>query len=177
MQKVKIIACLDKNNGIGKDNALLYNIGNDMTNFKSQTIGNVVIMGRKTFESLPGGGPLDGRINIIITSDESFAIDDCDHAFIVHSIEDALELCEAYFFDKEWFVIGGGSIYQQFLDKDLVGEMRLTVVNDVAEADTFFPSIDLTKWRTYYKSMAQTSSYNNVDRTFYFEVLKRNDVK
>lgn len=172
-KRFKIIACVDKEGGIGLQGKLLYNIGNDKANFRNMTMNNVVVMGRATFESLPHGKPLDGRINIILTTDESYAIDECDNAYIVNSIQDAVELCNAFFEDKEWFVIGGESIYRAFLDMDLVDEMRLTIVNDVCEADRHFPSFDDEEWNVYYKSMAQTSSWKDVERSFYFEVLKK----
>jgi dihydrofolate reductase len=136
------------------------------------TVGNVVIMGRKTFESLPNGVPLKDRVNIIITTDEEYGVDaKFDNVYIVHSVEDAVELCDAFFSDKEVFVIGGESIYRQFMEKDLVGEMRLTIVNDDTEGDAVFPEYNEEDWYVYYKSMAQVSSWEGVDKSFYFEIL------
>ena len=171
----KIIACINKKNAIGKEGSLLYNIKNDMTNFARQTKFNVVIMGRSTFESLPNKVPLIDRVNIVITSDDDYSIEEYPNSdvYIAHSIQDAVDLCSTLFYDKEWFVIGGGSIYKQFLDEGLVDEMRLTIVNDDSEGDTHFPEFDRDGWRTYYKSMAQTSTYGGVDNSFYFEVLKK----
>jgi dihydrofolate reductase len=143
-----------------------------MANFKRQTLNNVVIMGRKTFESLPNGAPLKDRINIIITSNEEYGVDaNFENVYIVHSVEDAIELCDAFFSDKEVFVIGGESIYRQFMEKDLVNEMRLTIVNDDADGDAVFPEYNEEDWYVYYKSMAQVSSWEGVDKSFYFEVL------
>ena len=174
MTKFKIIACFNRKRALGKDNGLLYNIRNDLHNFRSQTLGNVIIMGRSTFESLPNGEPLKDRINIVITSNEEFCVDESfTNVYIVHSIKDAVELCEAMFEDKEVFVIGGGSIYKQFLDENLVDEMRLTVVNDDADGDVFFPEYNEEEWYVYYKSMAQVSSYENVDKSFYYMILKK----
>jgi dihydrofolate reductase len=136
------------------------------------TVGNVVIMGRKTFESLPNGVPLKDRVNIIITTDEEYGVDaKFDNVYIVHSVEDAVELCDAFFSDKEVFVIGGESIYRQFMEKDLVNEMRLTIVNDDTEGDAVFPEYNEEDWYVYYKSMAQVSSWEGVDKSFYFEIL------
>lgn len=159
--------------GIGINNMTLFHIKNDLENFKTQTMGNVVIMGRMTYESLPQGKPLDGRINIIITKNKDYSIEPCDNAFIVHSIEDAVDICHTLYSDKEWFVIGGEEIYAQFMALDLVDEMRMTFVNDTIEADKHFPTINKTEWRRYYRSMAQTWSCNGVERSFYFEVLKK----
>jgi dihydrofolate reductase len=173
MTKFKIIACINKNRALGKDGKLLYHIGNDLANFKSSTQYNgVVIMGRKTYESLPNGGPLKGRVNIIITSNEDYGVDPkFENVYIVHSIKDAVELCEAFFSEKELFVIGGESIYRQFMDEGLVDEMRLTIVNDEMDGDVFFPEYNEDEWYIYYKSMAQTSSYEGVDKSFYYEIL------
>lgn len=170
----KIIACINQKMALGKDGNLLYTIKNDLANFARQTKNNVVIMGRKTYESLPNGEPLKDRINIIITSNEEFGVSsDYDNVYIVSSVDDAIELCDAFFSDKELFVIGGESIYRQFMEKELVNEMRLTVVKDDADGDVFFPQYDENEWYTYYKSMAQVSSFENIDKSFYFHVLKK----
>lgn len=172
MTKFKLIACFNRKRILGKDGHLIWRIGNDMANFKRQTLNNVVIMGRKTFESLPNGAPLKDRVNIIITTDEEYGVDaKFDNVYIVHSVEDAIELCDAFFSDKEVFVIGGESIYRQFMEKDLVDEMRLTIVNDDAEGDAVFPEYNEEDWYVYYKSMAQVSSWEGVDKSFYFEIL------
>lgn len=172
MTKFKLIACFNRKRTLGKDGHLIWRIGNDMANFKRQTLNNVVIMGRKTFESLPNGAPLKDRINIIITSNEEYGVDaNFENVYIVHSVEDAIELCDAFFSDKEVFVIGGESIYRQFMEKDLVNEMRLTIVNDDADGDAVFPEYNEEDWYVYYKSMAQVSSWEGVDKSFYFEVL------
>lgn len=101
MTNFKIIACINQKRVLGNEGKLLYHIGNDLANFKRMTVGNVVIMGRKTFESLPNGVPLKDRVNIIITTDEEYGVDaKFDNVYIVHSVEDAVELCDAFFSDK-----------------------------------------------------------------------------
>ena len=175
MLKFIIVACMNQRRAIGKEGNLLYHIGNDMKNFSSMTKYNgVVIMGRKTFESLPNGKPLKDRINIILTSNEEYGVSqDFDNVYIVHSVKDVIELCEAFFSDKELFVIGGEALYRQFMDGDLVDELRLTVVKDYEEGDVTFPEFNEDEWSTYYKSMAQVSSWEGVDKSFYFHILKR----
>ena len=175
MLKFIIIACINQKRAIGKNGKLLYHIGNDISNFARMTKNNgVVIMGRKTFESLPNGEPLKDRINIILTSNEEYDVSqDFDNVYIVHSIKDVIELCEAFFSDKELFVIGGEALYRQFMDGDLVDELRLTVVKDDEEGDATFPEFNEDEWGTYYKSMAQVSSWEGVDKSFYFHILKR----
>lgn len=172
MTKFKIIACINQKRVLGNEGKLLYHIGNDLTNFKRMTVGNVVIMGRKTFESLPNNEPLKDRVNIIITSNEEYGVSaEFKNVYIVHSVKDAVELCDAFFGDKEVFVIGGESIYRQFMEENLVDEMRLTIVNDDADGDAVFPEYNEDEWYVYYKSMAQVSSWEGVDKSFYFEVL------
>lgn len=136
---MNIIVAIDKNNGIGKDNDLLTHISEDMKFFKETTMGNVVIMGRKTLESFPNKKPLKNRINIVISSNENLKI---DGAIVVSSIWDAI--VEAKKYNKEVFVIGGASIYNQFID--LVDNLYVTRINKNFEADAFFPVIDKEKW-------------------------------
>ena len=169
----KIISCITKKGVIGDKGRLLYIIKEDITNFKRMTIGNVVIMGRKTFESLPNGKPLPDRINIVLTHNTEWGTEPADNLFIVNSVEDAVELCKAYFADKELFVIGGESIYKQFLDNGLVDEMRLTIVNDTTSGDAHFPPYDENDWRVYYETSKQTSA-DDKDVSFIFRVLKKN---
>ena len=113
----KILACVDEAMGLGMDGRLIYHIPSDMANFRSMTMNNVVIMGRKTFESLPGGRPLDGRTNIVITRNEEYSVKEAPNVFIVYSLEDASDLCDAFFSDREAFIIGGGEIYRQVIEK------------------------------------------------------------
>lgn len=169
-----VIACVNSHNVLGNDGKLLYNIKNDMQNFKSMTIGNVVIMGRKTFESLPNKRPLPNRTNIIITHDTNYGIipSENDDVYIVNSVQDANELCETLFSDKECFVIGGASIYKEFLDNNLVNEMRITEVDDDADGDTIFPFVDKNEWKTYFKTSIQTDEKTNAN--FIYKILKKN---
>lgn len=172
MTKFKLIACFNRKRVLGKEGHLIWRIGNDMANFKRQTLNNVVIMGRKTFESLPNNEPLKDRVNIIITNNEEYGVNaEFKNVYIVHSVKDAVELCDAFFGDKEVFVIGGESIYRQFMEENLIDEMRLTIVNDDADGDAVFPEYNEDDWYVYYKSMAQVSSWEGVDKSFYFEVL------
>jgi len=174
MTKFIAIACINQKRVLGNEGKLLYTIKNDLANFKRMTTNNVVIMGRKTYESLPNGEPLKNRINVIITSNEDFGVDEkFDNVYIVHSVKDAVELCDAFFENKEVFVIGGESIYRQFMDDGLISEMRLTLVNDEADGDAFFPEYNEEEWYVYYKSMAQVSSYEGIDKSFYYVILKK----
>lgn len=128
---ISIIAAIGKNRELGKDNKLLWHIAKDFQRFKKLTLNSVVIMGRKTFESI--GKPLPNRINIIITRNRSWTPLGCT---VCHSLEEGL--VEAKKFNKEIFIIGGGEIYKQGLK--YADKLYLTlVIQEYPEADAFFP--------------------------------------
>lgn len=116
---------------IGKDNRLLWDIPEDMKRFRTLTSGHAVIMGQKTYESI--GRPLPNRTNIVLTQDPTFQV---AGVVVCYSIEEALERAREYE-REEVFVIGGGTIYRQFLP--LSDRLYLTLVDGDYEADTFFP--------------------------------------
>ena len=134
---ITIIVAVAENNGIGFENRLLANLPGDLKRFKNITMGHCLIMGKNTWESLPKK-PLAGRKNIVITDNE---LDCFDCAHTAHSIEEALSLCDD---GKEIFVIGGGSVYRQFLP--LADRLLVTHIRKNFKADTFFPEISLTEW-------------------------------
>lgn len=171
----KIIACINKKGVLGKDGKLIYHIGNDLKNFAAMTKFNgVLVMGRSTYESLPNGEPLKDRINIVLTTNKDYSIDSSyGNVYIANSIQEVLDLCNAFFPNKELFVIGGASIYSQFMEMGIVDEMRLTIVEDDTDGDVFFPKYDANEWYLYYETMHQTSFENENKQTFYFQVLKK----
>lgn len=131
MNKIKIsliAAIASGNRALGKDNELIYKIPEDLKRFKSITSGHTVIMGRKTFESI--GHALPNRNNIVITRDSNYIAPGCQ---IVSSLEEALQQAQ----DEEVFIIGGGQIYQEVINK--ANKLYLTIVEGNPEADTFFP--------------------------------------
>lgn len=148
---ISIIVAVSDNWGIGKDNELLWHIPEDLKRFKRLTMGKCVIMGKKTWESLPLK-PLPGRKNIVLTDipGECF---DC--TVTAYSIEDAIYKCEN---EEEIFVIGGGSVYRQFLP--FANKLYITHVHRKSPADVFFPKIDRRKWKVIQKedSVSQDSS-------------------
>jgi len=111
---MNLIVAADKNWGIGKDNKLLVSIPSDMKFFRQETMGKVVVMGRKTLESFPNGLPLKNRTNVVLTSDKNYQVKD---AVIVHSIDEVLEELKKYD-DDEIYVIGGGKVYEE-LEEEL----------------------------------------------------------
>lgn len=139
---VNIIVAITENNAIGKDNKLLFSLKKDLQNFREVTTGQIVIMGRKTFESI--GKPLPNRVNAVITREKQI-----DGVKIYTSLEEAIKTLNDEYPDKEIFIIGGGQIYKEALDNDLVDTLYMTKIKkEVLDADTYFPSIDYKKkWR------------------------------
>lgn len=136
---LSLIAAIGKNNELGKNNSLLWNLPKDMAHFRETTRGHAVIMGRKTFESI--GQPLPNRRNVVITRDASYAHEGIE---VAHSLNEALELFSKS--DEEVFVIGGAEIYIQALNK--ADKLYITCVNEsFHDADTFFPVIDEHIWK------------------------------
>ena len=134
--QINIIACLDQNGAIGYKNRLLFHIRKDMERFKQLTLNHTIVMGRKTYESLPHGA-LPLRRNIVITQQE-IQLENCE---VYHSLTDALEKCT----DDIIFIIGGESIYKQCMH--LADNLYLTIVDKkMPKADTYFPSINSENW-------------------------------
>lgn len=148
---MNLIVNADKNWGIGKNNELLVQIPNDMKMFRSTTIGNVVVMGRKTLESFPNGKPLPKRTNIVLTKNKNFA---AKGAIVVHSKEELLEELKKYP-EEDIFVIGGESIYRILLPYCTTAYVTRT---DYAyDADTYFPNLDeLPEWKLVEESEEET---------------------
>lgn len=133
---MKAIVAVDKDWGIGKNGQLLFHIKEDMKFFKEMTIGKVVVMGRKTFESLPDKKPLKDRTNLIITSAISVHTDN----LFIDTLDKIMEKLKEYD-TNDIFIIGGESIYKQLID--YCNEAYITRVDYSYEADTFMP--DLTE--------------------------------
>ena len=176
MIKISIIAAIGENKELGKGGKLLWHISEDMKRFKKLTEGHVVIMGRKTFESLPKKfKPLPNRINIIITRNKKFteniSINQLIETYVAYSIESALSLAKKKIKkDKkslttdyslpttsgEVFIIGGGQIYQQAIK--YADKLYLTLVKGKFEADTFFPDY-LEFKKVIYKKDSSDKNY------------------
>jgi len=136
--KISIISAVADDNAIGKDNKLLWHISDDLKRFKKLTMNKVVIMGQKTYESLPIK-PLPNRVNIVITNDYDVIFKDC---IMAYDIEDSISKSKFWNeFNNEIFVIGGGSIYKQFFP--IVDYLYITKVHTTfSNADTFFPILN-----------------------------------
>ena len=162
---MNIIVAADQNWAIGKDNKLLISIPADMKFFRTTTTGKVVVMGRKTLESFPGGQPLKKRTNIVLTRDKNYKVKD---AIVVHSIEEVLEELKKYD-SNDIYVIGGESIYRQLLPYCDVAPV--TCMDYTYQADTWFPNLDEDpEWKIAEESEEQT--YFDLEYTFVKYVRK-----
>ncbi len=149
---ISIIVAVAQNNAIGKDNKLLWHISEDLKRFKQLTSGNTVIMGKNTYYSLPKR-PLPNRTNIVITDITNEQIDDC---LMVYSIEEAISKCDD---NKENFVIGGASVYKQFLP--IADKLYLTKVHKEFDADCFFEDININDWKLISKEDCNNDTQND----------------
>ena len=157
---MNLIAAVDKNWAIGKNNKLLVSIPDDMKFFRETTTGKVVVMGRKTLESFPGKKPLKNRVNIVLTSDNSYQV---DGAVIVHDMDELHEELKKYD-SQDIYVIGGESIYRQLLDECDVA--HITKIDFSYEADAWFPNLDeKEEWVVTADSEEQT--YFDLEYYFY----------
>lgn len=142
--KVALIVAMDLDRGIGKNNDLMWHLPADMRFFKETTTGHIVVLGRKNYESIPERfRPLPNRENAVLTRNKSFEAPGC---IVFHSLQECLRHYENE--EKRFvFIIGGGEIYKQALESDVIDEMYITHVNKHYDADTFFPEFDQQKWK------------------------------
>ncbi len=148
---MNLIANVDINWAIGKNNQLLVKIPADMKFFRETTTGKVVVMGRKTLESFPNGQPLKNRTNIVLTHDRNYRVAD---AIVVYSMDELHEELKKYP-SEDIYIIGGESIYRQLVDECDVA--HITMVDYAYDADAHFPNLDeKPEWRITQDSEEQT---------------------
>lgn len=155
---LSIIVAKSKNNIIGKDNKLIWNLPEDLKHFKELTTGHAIIMGRKTFESL--GRVLPNRKHIIFSQNPEFKIND-ENVEVVHSLLEIQELIEG---KEEAFVIGGSMIYNFLMP--YVEKMYVTEIKEEFEGDTFFPKINTEIWKEVERTKGIKNEKNNFDYDF-----------
>jgi dihydrofolate reductase len=156
---MNVIVAVDNNWAIGYQNKLLVSIPADMRFFRDATTNKVVIMGKNTLESFPGGQPLKNRVNIVIALEKDYKVKD---ATVVYSIEEALEEIKKYK-SEDVYVIGGASIYRQLLPYCNVA--HITKIDYAYQADTYFPNLDeLEDWRL----AEETEEHTYYDLTYTF---------
>ena len=154
---ISMIAAVGKNLELGKNNDLIWHFKEDMKFFKETTMGHPVIMGRKTFESLPKALP--GRKNIVISANPEYK---ADGAEVVTSVEEAIKLAEAE--NTDAFVIGGGRIYTEFLP--YADNLYLTEINaECPDADTYFPDFNKSDY------IKEIVNFYDVDGTEFYHVI------
>lgn len=155
---VSIIVAIAENGAIGLEGDLIYHISSDLRRFRSLTVGNTVLMGRKTFQSLPKGA-LPNRRNIVLSRNPDAGFPGAE---TYSSLEDALRHCTE---DEHVYVIGGAEIYRQALP--IADELELTLVHDTpAAADTFFPDVDMSGWEEVYREDHPAGVDNAVSYSF-----------
>lgn len=161
---MNLIVAVDKNWAIGCKNRLLVSIPNDHKFFRQETLGKVVVLGRKTLETFPQGQPLKGRTNIILSKDKNYSV---NGAITVHSIEELLAELKQYS-SEDVYIIGGESIYRQMLP--YCDTAHVTKIDHVYEADTYFPNLDASEeWEITADSEEQTY----FDLVYYFIKYER----
>lgn len=153
---LSIIAAMAENRVIGRDNALPWRLPADLAHFKRLTMGKPVVMGRRTWESLPG--LLPHRPHVVITRDRDYV---ADGASVVHGIDDAIALVGDV---DEVMIIGGAQLYRQTLP--LASRMYLTLVHDAVEGDTLFPEFSPDDWREVAREAHEADERNPHDYTF-----------
>lgn len=144
---ISIIVALASNNAIGKNNELLCHLPGDLQRFKQLTLNHTVIMGHKTYLSLPNGA-LPHRKNIVLSK----TVKTIEGCIVADNIEKALSLCSG---EDEVFIIGGGTLYIQTLP--ITDKLYLTRIQAPIDGDTFFPAIDYTNWQETFRE-ERTSS-------------------
>ncbi|MCF8368955.1 MAG: dihydrofolate reductase [Bacteroidales bacterium] len=152
MKNISIIVAVARNHAIGKDNKLLWHLSEDLKRFKKLTTGHYIVMGKKTYYSLPNR-PLPNRTHLVLTDVPGELIDNCTMAY---SVTDALEKMHP---EEENFIIGGASIYKQFLRH--ANKLYITWVHEDFEADTFFPHINDEEWDVVSKEDFLNPDENN----------------
>ena len=163
--KIIMIAAVDRNWAIGKNNKLLYNVPTDMQFFKDQTMGNIVVYGWKTLESFPGRRILPGRDNIVLTS-KTVACGD-PRMYVAHSISELSHLVnEKFQDDRPIFICGGSSVYEQFAS--IADEAYITTMGaETPDADAYFPNLDeLPNWEKRATILTMTDRESGLDLQF-----------
>ncbi len=153
---LSLIVATDEENGIGKNNQLLWHLPNDLKFFKKTTSGHTIIMGRKTYDSI--GKPLPNRRNIVISRQADLQIEG------VETYTDLANAIASCAHEQEYFVIGGGEIYKQALAH--VKQIYLTKVAGTFNADTFFPTLNALEWEVIYKEEHQKDEKHAYNYTF-----------
>jgi len=156
MTIISLIAAMDENRGLGKENKLLCHLPADLKHFKELTFGKPIIMGRKTYQSI--GRALPGRLNIVLSKQMTTIHD----VIVVDTLSQALALTID---SDEVFIIGGAKVFEEALP--LAHQIYLTIIHNQFEADVFFPELDFRVWRCCEGVYREHDKNNQYDLTFY----------
>ncbi|WP_175991286.1 dihydrofolate reductase [Bacillus sp. Marseille-Q1617] len=159
---ISFIVAMDSKSAIGKNNELPWHLPADLAFFKRVTMGNPIVMGRKTFESI--GRALPGRENVIVTRDRQYRAKDCT---IIHSVEKISEIQSST--TEEMFVIGGAEIFKEVFP--IADRLYITLIEEEFGGDTFFPSFNQDEWELISKEKGPTDDKNPYD--YYFLTYDR----
>lgn len=162
MKNWSLIVAIGKHNEIGKDNDLLWHLSDDLKRFKALTTGHTIIMGRKTFDSLPKGA-LPNRRNIVLSSQNL----KLEHTEVYSSLDEIKKNIKS---DEQVFIIGGASIYKMLIDK--VEKIYLTQVHESFKADVFFPEINWSDWEVSRSIEVPKGEKNEYTHT-YSELIRK----
>jgi dihydrofolate reductase len=144
MTKISLIVAMDAERGIGRNNDLMWHLPADMNFFKTTTKGQIVVMGRKNYDSIPEKfRPLPGRENVVLTRNKNFSAENC---LVFHDLNDCLKHFENES-ERTLYIIGGGEIYKMALEAQVVKEMFITHIEGVFGAETFFPEFNANNWK------------------------------
>ncbi|MBR5155209.1 MAG: dihydrofolate reductase [Clostridia bacterium] len=163
---MNIIAAVDKNWGIGKDNGLLDHIPEDMKFFRETTKGKVVIMGKNTFLSFPNQKPLPNRLNIVLTHDKTFGFEGIT---VCDDLKKAIEIAKIQYKDEDIFIIGGESIYRQA--EPFCSKAYITKIDNEYDADKFMVNLDkLPDWKVKSEESLKTEKGLYITFTEYVKI-------
>lgn len=155
---IAFIWAQDEHGLIGKEGKLPWHLPNDLQHFKQLTLNNAVVMGRKTFDGM-NQKPLPNRLNIVMTTNLSYLPDNVQ---VMRDKKEVLLLEKSY--DGVLFIIGGGQIFQEFMNE--VDVLYRTVLHQTFEGDVYFPAIDYNKWKLTEKTAGQLDGKNTIPHTF-----------
>lgn len=156
---IKIIVGQSLNRVIGRLNKIPWHVPEDMAHFKNTTMGHIVVMGRKTFESLPKGA-LPGRMNIVLTRDKNFT---ADNITVMHSVDEVLNWYKADSTQRDLYVMGGAKVYRQFLPYAEAIDLTSIDVN-IANGDATFPQLEEDEWLVVKEEEHRTHTFFYIER-------------
>lgn len=157
---VSVIVAVAENNVIGKNNDLIWRLPKDMKHFKETTSGHHIITGRKNYISIPQKfRPLPNRTNIVLTKQQNFKE---EGVIVANSLDEAIKIAKKNN-ETEVFVIGGGQIYKECIEKGLADKLYITKVHESFKGDTYFPEIDFSNWKLIFEE-SHLPDENNIYR-------------